>query len=382
MPQNRNTFKSLRDYIFSNHNWLIEMETKLNASPIVVGPRLDEVHRMCEEIDTSKPMYMALLSGDISGDVRHTTDLFFESLRPYRQTDNNAEIFLDSGIILNIADIISNPEAIPVDAYNLLYSEGHLQTQYLFLNDTNSNLQTNNNSLSHVRSKIPGSKEWLWSACFDDQTRSLKVEVCFEDSKKGAIQQKPLSLEPITFDLTLAGVQAAHKFFQGESGDQQYLLILNELEGDLWAKGECVEQIIADLAQSSAPVQMIKFVRARGANSFILSLFSMAVEFSIPDIDRRHIDLCVENITLSELEINLNSVVRKHLGALKVYVPDDNWSWTLGIVDCMLSEASNLKQLAIESESVIFPSDLEMIERIENRGTKVDLVNPKFYSTV
>jgi hypothetical protein len=56
---------------------------KLNASLIIMGLRLDEVHRIYEEIDTSKLIYIALLSSDISGDVRYIIDLFFESLRPY-----------------------------------------------------------------------------------------------------------------------------------------------------------------------------------------------------------------------------------------------------------------------------------------------------------
>jgi hypothetical protein len=63
----------------------------------------------------SKPLYAALISCDILGDVIYTKDLFFSYLKPHKPIKGIGEIIFDNSIILNIADILNCLELIPID---------------------------------------------------------------------------------------------------------------------------------------------------------------------------------------------------------------------------------------------------------------------------
>ena len=78
--------------------------------------------------DDSKPLYTALISGDISGDVTYTKDLFFSCLKPYKSVEGTDDI----GILLNIGDILHYLELIPVDIQQLLYDGNRLGSSYSF----------------------------------------------------------------------------------------------------------------------------------------------------------------------------------------------------------------------------------------------------------
>jgi len=77
------------------------------------------------EINGAKLTYIALLLYNISGDVVYLRDLFFSSLRPYRYIRGALEITFDSGIILNIADILFSPKIVPADIEKLLFNRGN-----------------------------------------------------------------------------------------------------------------------------------------------------------------------------------------------------------------------------------------------------------------
>jgi hypothetical protein len=77
-------------------------------------------------------LYAALISGDISGDVTYTKDLFFSYLKPYKYVEGIYEILFDSGIILNISDILNYLELILVDIKQLLYDGDKLSLTYSF----------------------------------------------------------------------------------------------------------------------------------------------------------------------------------------------------------------------------------------------------------
>jgi len=114
----------LWDSIFGDYKWLNNIVQDLAANPILVGTRLD-----------SKPAYMVLISGDISGDVTYTKDLFFSSLKPHKHVEGAGEIIFDYGITLNIADILQCPEVIPVDIQKLLYDGDEPRSTYSFWKD-------------------------------------------------------------------------------------------------------------------------------------------------------------------------------------------------------------------------------------------------------
>jgi hypothetical protein len=75
---------------------------------------------------------MALLLYDISKDIVYLRDLFFSSLRPYRYIKGALEITFDSGIILNVADILFSPKIVPIDIEKLLFNRGKLYSNYSF----------------------------------------------------------------------------------------------------------------------------------------------------------------------------------------------------------------------------------------------------------
>lgn len=79
----------------------------------LIGTRLDTLH--LGNKDDLMPLYAALISGDISGDITYTNNLFFSCLKPYKHDEGTYKILFNSGIILNISDILNCPELIPVD---------------------------------------------------------------------------------------------------------------------------------------------------------------------------------------------------------------------------------------------------------------------------
>jgi len=75
---------------------------------------------------------MALFSCNIFKDIIYLRDLFFSSLRLYRYIKGALEIIFDSGIILNIANILFSFKIVPADIEKLLFNRGKLCLNYLF----------------------------------------------------------------------------------------------------------------------------------------------------------------------------------------------------------------------------------------------------------
>ena len=73
----------------------------------------------------------ALISGDILGNITYIKDLY----KSIKGTDN---ILFNSGIILNIRDILNCLELILVDIQQLLYNGNKLGLTYLFQGDVNN----------------------------------------------------------------------------------------------------------------------------------------------------------------------------------------------------------------------------------------------------
>jgi hypothetical protein len=109
----------LWDSIICDYKWIEEIVRDFSANPFLIGTRLDALHQGTQ--DESKPVYAALISGDISGDVTYTRDLFLSCLKPHQPVKGTEEIIFDNGSILTIADILNCPELITVDIQQLLY---------------------------------------------------------------------------------------------------------------------------------------------------------------------------------------------------------------------------------------------------------------------
>jgi hypothetical protein len=144
-----------------------------SAKPFLMATRLDALY-LGSKCD-SKPLYAALISGDISGDVIYTKDLFFSCLKPHKPVEGTGEIIFDNGIILNIADILNCPELIPVDIQQLLYDGHKLGSTYSFWKDVdNAPKLIEPPSLVLTKSRIPGDEQYFWV-----------LKLIFEGSRSG-----------------------------------------------------------------------------------------------------------------------------------------------------------------------------------------------------
>ncbi|KAH8726660.1 hypothetical protein GQ44DRAFT_725858 [Phaeosphaeriaceae sp. PMI808] len=180
---NRARHKMLWDTIFCDYKWIDEIVRDFSAQPFLVGTRLDALHLGSK--DDSTPPYAALISGDISGDVTYTTGLFFSCLMPHKSVEGTDEILFDSGIILNISDILACPELIPADIQQLLYDGDRLGSTYSFwkgVDDAPRRLESP--SLTLTKSRIPGDEQHFWILKLKSEADRSDLEVFLKDSKK------------------------------------------------------------------------------------------------------------------------------------------------------------------------------------------------------
>ncbi len=173
----------LWDIIFVDYKWIDGIVRDLSAKLFLIRTRLDALY--LEYKDYLKPLYAALISGDILGDVIYTKDLFFSCLKPYKLVEGIDEILFDSGIILNISDILDCPELILVDIKQLLYDRDRLGLTYSFWGDVDGALRRlEPASLILTKSRIPGDEEYFWILKLKSNDRPLGLEVFLGDWKK------------------------------------------------------------------------------------------------------------------------------------------------------------------------------------------------------
>ena len=180
---NRERHTILWDSIFCDYKWIEEIVRDFSATPFLIGTRLDALH--LGNKDDSKPLYAALISGDISGDVIYTKDVFNSCLKPHKLVEGTDEILFDSGIILNISDILNCPELIPVDIKQLLYDGDKLGSTYSFWRDVGgAPRRLEPPSLILTQSRIPGDEEQFWILKLESKNSHSDFEVFLEDSKR------------------------------------------------------------------------------------------------------------------------------------------------------------------------------------------------------
>ena len=111
---------------------MVERELKLN--PVFIWTQLYAFYAEKSQIEVNgaKLTYIAFLLYDISGDVVYLKDFFFSFLRLHRYIEGALKITFNSGIILNIADVLFSPKIVPADIEKLLFNRGKLCSNYLF----------------------------------------------------------------------------------------------------------------------------------------------------------------------------------------------------------------------------------------------------------
>jgi hypothetical protein len=168
----------LWDSIFCDYKWVDEIVRHCSAKPFLIGARLDVLHLGIK--DDSKPLYAALISGDISGDVTYTRDLFFSCLKPHKSVEGTDDILFDIGILLNIGDILHCPELIPVDIQQLLYDGNRLDSSYSFWEDVDdAPRRLESPALALTKSRIPEDDEYFWVSRLTSKSNHLDLEVWF-----------------------------------------------------------------------------------------------------------------------------------------------------------------------------------------------------------
>jgi len=175
----------LWDNFFSSYEWLEAVESELELNPVLIGTTLGALlsTKSSTGVDDSEPTYVTLLSGDISGDVVYLRDLFMNSLRPHKYVEGATEITFDSGIILNVADILFCPEIVPANTQKLLFDGGTLRSTYSFWKSADFALKVLEPPfISLTKSKI--SDEWFLVAQLVSQEGSQILKRWFEDSEE------------------------------------------------------------------------------------------------------------------------------------------------------------------------------------------------------
>ena len=181
---NQERHKRLWAAVFSDFAWLDHIEQSLGLNPVLIGRNLDVFggQEIPRESDQGQ-IYMALLSGDTSGNIRHTRSLFFKCLRPNAYVEGALDVSFENGITLNIFDILSNPEVVPVDSERLLFDNGQFSSSYSFWKDSRfSSRPLGAKELSIAKPKC-GSSFWLQVASFTSPDGDQKFDGWFRDMR-------------------------------------------------------------------------------------------------------------------------------------------------------------------------------------------------------
>jgi hypothetical protein len=113
--------------------------TKRGLNPILVG---DGLHDLYE--DPEQPAYLALLTGDKTGIIRHDKTKLLASLRAHHRNEKREIVFHESNIILNIDEAIYNPFFITLSPKRLFSHHRHnrLRSASLYWQDDEHALRT------------------------------------------------------------------------------------------------------------------------------------------------------------------------------------------------------------------------------------------------
>ena len=178
---NQERHKVVWDAIFSNYGWLDEVDRELQLNPVLFGAKLGTIAtQKSTDFQHSPPIYVTLLSGDRSGDVVYSKDLFFSSLKSHTHAEGTDEIIFDSGIVLNIADIILCPEIMLAKREALISGKGTFYSAYSFWKNSELGIKVLEPPFIWL-TKSRNSDEWFLIAHFVPEGGYPVLERWFED---------------------------------------------------------------------------------------------------------------------------------------------------------------------------------------------------------
>jgi len=113
-------------------------------------------------------VYLVLVSGDTTGDLRFHRDLFLESLKPHVFQPATLEVEFRSGITLNISSVYRDPAVIPARLDRIfVIRRGNLQTSYTLwqvgdaLRKTSETVEPNDIPGHQIQTAGMDLKRWL-----------------------------------------------------------------------------------------------------------------------------------------------------------------------------------------------------------------------------
>lgn len=111
--------------IFNENQTWTSMALEMDLHPVLIGHDLQELYD-----GFNKPIYISLVSGDISGALRYK-DAFFNSLRkPWSYNQETMEVvFTESNITLNVHEVVKIFETIAIIGPKRLFSYEDKQLQ-------------------------------------------------------------------------------------------------------------------------------------------------------------------------------------------------------------------------------------------------------------
>ena len=112
--------------------------TRQGLNLALVGDDLHSLH-----YDPMNPAYIALVTGDKHGNIRHDRTKLLMSLRAHHWNENNEIVFDESNITLNVDEALHNPFMVTLSPKKLFsYRHGSLRSASLYWKDSRYALRT------------------------------------------------------------------------------------------------------------------------------------------------------------------------------------------------------------------------------------------------
>ena len=107
---------------------------------VLIGSSLSGIYNGTQRRD----VYLCLALYEISGDLRFEKDQFFGSLKPHTYLPDEYEVHLESGIVLNVFDVVVGWDSIYIKPERIFRGKRpkHLETLYMFWDDPSCKLST------------------------------------------------------------------------------------------------------------------------------------------------------------------------------------------------------------------------------------------------
>ncbi|KAJ9634202.1 hypothetical protein H2201_009029 [Coniosporium apollinis] len=130
--------------IFRDDRWLDKATNEHKVEPVIISRNLHDYYSsLRSKTQKAKRFYMFLGARDMHGDLRFERELFFECLQPGSYNKATKEFEFESGIILNVEDVIWSPETYSIDPKKLVtYRKKQLESTYSFWRDSRFKFRT------------------------------------------------------------------------------------------------------------------------------------------------------------------------------------------------------------------------------------------------